>query len=235
MCDSFQEIIEQHQQEGLGEADLQVIRRGKALEYFSRHYGKVYIEKGHEDEFTIRDALLGINQILDDESDVTSDAPPSLADPLTQKYLRLFAGRDSLPRDQMQKHLRSTGVSPTAFVDRGWCSEAKKVFSVTHPLEWAQQWKGKHRKGMARDFDQSYFLVGACYDESGIKVSDTLNSGSFVPHPAISDLLDWFGKHGSDEEMKAAAQRAKQIYSTWLAKNQPKAEAQQTLFDLEDE
>lgn len=72
----LQEIIEQHQQEGLGEADLQVIRRGKALEYYSRHYGKVYIEKGREDEFTVKDALVGINQLLDDESDTTSEAPP---------------------------------------------------------------------------------------------------------------------------------------------------------------
>ena len=28
------------------EADLQAIRRGKALEYFSRHYGKVYVDEG---------------------------------------------------------------------------------------------------------------------------------------------------------------------------------------------
>src|SRR5690606_34115547 len=75
----LREIIEQHEQEGLGEADLQVIRRGKALEYYSRHYGKVYIEKGREDEFTVKDALVGINQLLDDESDTTTEAPPVLA------------------------------------------------------------------------------------------------------------------------------------------------------------
>ena len=44
----LQEILEQHQSAGLQAADLQVIRRGKALEYYSRHYGKVYIEKGRE-------------------------------------------------------------------------------------------------------------------------------------------------------------------------------------------
>lgn len=231
----LQEIIEQHQKEGLGEADLQVIRRGKALEYYSRHYGKVYIEKGREDEFTVRDALVGINQLLDDESDTTSEAPPVLAEPYTRQFLRLFADRTSLDRDQIQKHLRGTGVSPTEFLERGWCSEARKVFTITPPLEWAQQWKGQSRKKMSRDFDQTYFLIGASYEESGIKVSDTLNSGSFVPHPAIGDLLDWFVKHGSDDDMKAAAYRAKQIYSTWLAKNKPQAEAQQTLFDLESD
>lgn len=231
----LQEIIEQHQKEGLGEADLQVIRRGKALEYYSRHYGKVYIEKGREDEFTVKDALVGINQLLDDESDTTSEAPPVLAEPYTRQFLRLFADKSSLDRDQMQKHLRGTGVSPSEFLERGWCTETKKIFTITPPLQWAQQWKGQARKKMSRDFDQTYFLVGASYEESGIKVSDTLNSGSFVPHPAIGDLLDWFVKHGSDDDMKAAAYRAKQIYSTWLAKNKPQAEAQQTLFDLDSD
>ncbi len=229
----LQEIIEQHQKEGLGEADLQVIRRGKALEYYSRHYGKVYIEKGREDEFTVKDALVGINQLLDDESDTTVEAPPVLAEPYTRQFLRLFADRDTLQRDQMQKHLRGTGVSPSEFLERGWCSEAKKIFTITPPLEWAQQWRGKPRKGMSRDFDQTWFLIGACYDDSGIKASDTLNSGSFVPHPAINDLLGWFAKHGSDADMKVAAQRAKQIYSAWLAKNKPQVDAQLSLFDEE--
>lgn len=232
----LQEIIEQHQKEGLGEADLQVIRRGKALEYYSRHYGKVYIERGRENEFTVKDALVGINQLLDDESDTTSEAPPVLAEPYTRQFLRLFAGKTSLERDQIQKYLRGTGVSPTEFVERGWCTEERKVFHVVPPLQWAQQWKGKSRGAMSRDFDQCYFLIGACYDESGIKVTDTLNSGSFVPHPAISDLLDWFGKHGFDPDMRDAARRAKQIYAGWLAKNTKQVLTQQTLFDfLEDE
>jgi hypothetical protein len=231
----LREIIEQHQKEGLGEADLQVIRRGKALEYYSRHYGKVYIEKGRESEFTVKDALLGINQLLDDERDTSSEAPPVTAEPYTRQFLRLFADKSTLDRDQMQKYLRGTGVSPSEFLERGWCSEEKKVFTITPPLEWAQQWKGKARKALSRDFDQSYFLIGACYDESGIKVSDTLDSGGFLPHPAISDLLDWFGNHGSDSDMKAAARRAKQIYSAWLAKNTKEVMVQHTLFDLENE
>lgn len=232
----LQEIIEHHQKEGLGEADLQVIRRGKALEYYSRHYGKVYIEKGREDEFTVKDALVGINQLLNDESDTTSEAPPVLAEPYTRQFLRLFADKSTLERDQMQKYLRGTGVSPSEFLERGWCSEEKKIFTITHPLDWATQWKGKPRKGMSRDFDQTYFLIGACYEDSGIKLSDTLSSGSFVPHPAISDLLDWFGKHGSDTDIRDAARMAKKIYSSWLAKNTKQEVSQRTLFDLlEDE
>jgi len=231
----LQDILEQHEKAGLGTADLQVIRRGKALEYFSRHYGKVYIEKGREDEFTVKDALVGVNQLLDDESDTTNEAPPVLAEPYTRQFLRLFADHSELARDQLQKYLRGTGVSPSEFLDRGWCREKKKVFYVTSPLQWAQNWKGQPRSRMARDFDQAYFLVGACYDNSGIKITDTLNSNGFVPHPAIGDLLDWFSRHGSDEEMKNAARLARQIYKNWQAKNQPKVEEQLSLFDLEDD
>lgn len=231
----LQEIIEQHQKEGLGEADLQVIRRGKALEYYSRHYGKVYIEKGRESEFTVKDALAGINQLLDDESDTTNESPPILAEPYTRQFLRLFADRTSVERDQMQKYLRGTGVSPSEFADRGWCSESKKIFHMTPPLEIAQKWKGAPRGGMARDYDQAMFLVGACYENSGIRVQDTLNNPNFTPHPATGDLLDWITRHGGDDEIKNAAKLAKRLYATWEAKNKPKVDAQKTLFDMEDE
>ena len=135
----------------------------------------------------------------------------------------------------MQKYLRGTGVSPTDFLSRGWCSEKKKVFTMTHPLEHAKEWKGQSRSGMARDFDQSMFLVGACYENSGIRVQDTLNSPSFIPHPATGDLLNWISRHGGDEDMKNAAGMAKQIYKTWQTKNKPKVEEQRTLFDLDNE
>lgn len=230
----LQDMIEQHQKEGLGEADLQVIRRGKALEYYSRHYGRVYIEKGREDEFTVKDALVGINQLLDDESDTSTDRPPESAEPYTRQFLRLFADKGSIERDQVQKYLRGTGVSPSEFVDRGWCNEEKKIFTIANPLAWAQDWKGKSRRTMARDFDQAYFLIGASYENSGIKVSDTLNSESFVPHPALGDLLAWFVKHSPTEEMRSAARRAQQLYSAWQAKNTKVAVIQRTLFDLEE-
>jgi hypothetical protein len=69
-------LLSQHQKEGLPAADLQVIKRGKALEYFSRHYGKVYVEQGRD--FTIREALAGINFLLDDDTSTAGgpEVPP---------------------------------------------------------------------------------------------------------------------------------------------------------------
>jgi putative DNA methylase len=229
----LQDILEHHQQEGLQEADLQVIRRGKALEYYSKHYGKVYVEKGRE--FTVKEALTGINQLLDDQRDSTSEVPPLDAEPYTRQFLRLFRGHSYIERGQLQKFLRGTGVSPAEFVERGWCYEEKKIFYFTPPLELAQKWKGVSRQGMGRDFDQAMFLIGACYQNSGIRVQDTLNSEKFLPHPATGDVIDWFTRHGGDALIKDAAKLAKQLYTKWVASNQPKVKAAQRTFDFAEE
>jgi len=227
-------LLEQHHDAGLQEADLQVIRRGKALEYYSRHYGKVYVERGRE--FPVKDALLAVNQMLDEEADATTEAPPAHAEAYTRQFLRLFIDRNSLTRDQMSKHLRWRGVSPQEFVDRGWCEEKQKVFYAISPLDWAKTWRGVSRSAMSRDFDQTMFMVGACYKSSGIKLSDTLNSPTFVPHPATGDILDWLVRHGADVTMKTAAHTSRQLFQTWLSKeeNQEKLRQQQLQFGFDE-
>jgi len=227
-------LLEQHQDAGLQDADLQVVRRGKALEYYSRHYGMVYVERGRE--FPVKDALLAINQMLDEESDTKTEAPPAHAEAYTRQFFRLFANRTSLARDQMQKYLRGTGVSPQEFVDRGWCAEQQKVFYAVTPVDWAKTWKGVARSVMSRDFDQATFMVGACYEGSGIKLSDTLNRPTFVPHPATGDLLDWLIRHGGELKIKSAALIARQLFQTWLSKkeNQEKLRQQQLQFGFDE-
>jgi len=226
-------LLAQHQKEGLPAADLQVIKRGKALEYFSRHYGKVYIEQGRP--FTIREALVGINSLLDDETSTSGgpEAPPANAEPYTRQFFRIFYETCEVPRDQMQKFLRGTGIAPSDFQERGWCSEKNKVFTLTPPMELAQQWKGLSRKGMARDFDQTMFLVGGCFEGSGVRVKDTLDSPNFAPHPATADLVEWLCRHGGTQQIKHAAQRARTIYREWLAANKGRVQEQLKLFDLE--
>lgn len=226
-------LLNQHRTAGLPAADLQVIRRGKALEYFSRHYGKVYIEQGRE--FSIREALVGINQLLDDDAGATGgpEAPPSNAEPYTRQFFRLFYETTQVPRDQMQKFLRGTGIAPSDFTERDWCSEKNKVFTLTPPIEMARAWKGASRRGMARDFDQAMFLVGGCFEGSNIRIIDTLDSPNFGPHPATAELVDWLISHGSSPQIKIAAQRAQTIYRDWLGRNKAKAQEQLSLFDLE--
>jgi adenine-specific DNA methylase len=106
-------MLEQHQNAGLPDADLRVIKRGKALEYYSQHYGQVFVEQGRE--FTLREALVGINQLIDDEEEQSSDAPPVTAEAFSRQFLRIFRKTDEVPNDQLQKTLRGTGMSPAEF------------------------------------------------------------------------------------------------------------------------
>jgi putative DNA methylase len=224
----IQNLLEHHSQEGLPEADLQVIRRGKALEYFSRHYGKVY--KDVDTPMSLLEALLGINQLLDEEAGGTKEPPPHNAEPFTRMLLRLFDGKAELQRDQIQKFLRGTGSAPSDLEIRGWVVEKRKVFHLVSPVEIAHLWVGKQRKGMTTDYDQAMYFIGACFENSGINATETLNNPNFRPHPALGAILTWFKTHGADSPVRNAATIASQLYKAWEAKNQPKAK-ELTLFD----
>lgn len=224
-------VLTHHREEGLPEADLKVIRRGKALEYFSRHYGKVFVEEDRA--IDLRSALAGINQLLDDEHTAPAEVPPVTAEALTRQFLRLFLRTAEVKRDEMQKTLRGTGIGPADFEKKGWCKDEKKIFHLVNPLEWARQFKGVNRKVLSRDLDQTFFLIGACYPESGIRVSDTLGSATFRHHPAIPDLLEWFTRHGPDFTFKAAAARALTLYQEWMERNKPTVQAVQQEFDFD--
>src|SRR3546814_19612107 len=100
----LQAMLANHAKERLPAADLQVIRRGKALEYFSRHYGKVYVDEGRT--ISVRDALVGINQLIDEDSDKGKEPPTVNAEPIKRQFLRTFGSAQQLKRDQIQKILR---------------------------------------------------------------------------------------------------------------------------------
>jgi putative DNA methylase len=229
----LQGLIEHHQSEGLPVADTQVIKRGKALEYFSRHYGQVYVEEGRE--FTVNEALVGINQILDDQSDSESGGTPVVCEPNTRQFLRIFARQPSVERDQMQKFLRGSGIAPSTFVALGWASETTrpKAFHWRSPPEIAQERMASNRS-VSRDFDQAMLLVGACYPESGINTKKILDN-SFKPHPALGHLLDWLIHNGADSAMRTATTMARQLYTHWEADHQSVVQQQISLFDMEGE
>jgi putative DNA methylase len=226
----LQGMLENHARAGLPAADLQVIRRGKALEYFSRHYGKVYVDEGRP--ISVKDALVGINQLIDEDANKTAEPPPVTAEPITRQFLRIFDGKTELARDQMQKLLRGSGIAPDEFTSRGWASEEKKVFHLADPLVFARDWQGKHRRRLTADLDQALVLVGACYDGSGINASDTLKNDNFKPHPALKGLLEWLGKRAPNQPMRNASSRALSIYNAWADSNKD-AVVQMSLF-LED-
>lgn len=209
----LQQLLENHAKEGLPAADIQVIKRGKALEYFSRHYGKVFVDEGRP--ISVKDAIVGINMLLDESSGRGLEPPPVTAEPMTRQFLRIFTGTNSQPRDQMQKFMRGSGMAPDEFEQRGWCHEEQKIFHLISPLAIAQSWHRKHRRSMTFDYDQAMFLIGACYDGSGINASETLKNENFRPHPALKPLLEWHATRGAQQDVRNAATRALAIYAAW--------------------
>ena len=229
----LQNLLEHHQQAGLPDADIEVIKRGKALEYFSRHYGKVYVEAGRE--FTVKEALAGINEIIQDQSDSDAIKAPDKAEPLTRQFLRIFAGKEQIERDQMQKFLRGSGVGPSDFIVRNWCKEINrpKAFVWVDALEFAKE--KKSLKSLRRDLDQAIFLVGASYSGSGINVKKEMSDSDFKPHPALGELFNWLGAHGPSSEFRNASHTARQLFNSWSAANQAVMAKQLSLFDLVEE
>lgn len=228
----LQAMLENHAKEGLPAADIQVIRRGKALEYFSRHYGKVYVDEGRT--ISVRDALVGINQLIDEDADKGKEAPPVNAEPISRQFLRTFGHAAELKRDQLQKFLKGSITTPDEFVQRGWCAEKNKVFTRTDALDFAREWSGKHRRRLTSDLDQALVLIGACVDGSGINASDTLKNDNFKPHVALKPLLEWLHRNGPDQATRNAASRAVSIYNAWHASQAPQP-AQGSLFDDDGE
>ncbi len=228
----LQAMLENHAKEGLPAADIQVIRRGKALEYFSRHYGKVYVDEGRT--ISVRDALVGINQLIDEDADKGKEAPPVNAEPITRQFLRTFGNAPELKRDQLQKFLKGSITTPDEFVQRGWCAEKNKVFTRISPLDFAREWSGKHRRNLKSDLDQALVLIGACFDGSGINASDTLKNENFKPHVALKPLLEWLHRNGPDQPTRNAASRALSIHNAWHASQAPQP-AQASLFDDDGE
>jgi hypothetical protein len=227
----LQAMLENHAKEGLATADIQVIRRGKALEYFSRHYGKVYVDEGRT--IDVRQALVGINQLIEEDSNRVQEPPPVNAEPITRQFLRIFDGKTEIARDQMQKFLRGSGIAPDEFEQRGWCSERNKIFSLVDSLDFARDWHGRHKRRLTSDLDQALVLVGACFDGSGINVSDTLKNDDFKPHAALKGLLEWLGNRGTNPQTRSAALRALSIYNSWAAAHQEQVQQMALFFDEE--
>jgi putative DNA methylase len=225
----LQRMLENHAKEGLPAADIQVIRRGKALEYFSRHYGKVYVDEGQA--ISVRDALIGINQLIDEDADKGKEVPPVNLEPMSRQFLRTFDGKSEIPRDQLQKFLKGSITTPDEFVQRGWCSEKNKVFTLVDPLDFARDWQGKHKRKLTSDLDQALVLIGACTDGSGINAADTLKNENFRPHAALKPLLDWMSRRAATSQSRNAAIRAITIYNNWAAQNQRQVQQMALFFD----
>lgn len=205
----LKDLLEHHQQAGLPAADLEVIKRGKALEFYSKHYGEVY--ESEDRKMSIRDAVLGVLQLLDEDLSPEAKTAPDEASPYARQLLRMFAGAAVQPQDQIQKMLRGTGMAPSEFESLNWVRRDKKKKRY-HRTPFSELATRDTAAEKPRDYDQAAFLIGACEDKSGLDTEAMLKPG-FKPTDGLRPLLQWFSEHAP--EGQAAAERALRLFDDW--------------------
>ena len=236
----FKDLLEHSHGKELPESDLLVILRGKALEFYSRHYGQVYTGDGQV--LGVQDALLGINLLLDDllagKDENGKRRPPDAAEPASRLFLRIFQGRRSMARDELHKTLRGTGVSQGDIEARGWIRVVGTSVNVI-PIEERFQYftaPGRNRKVLKTDLDQTYFLIGAATPGSSVDVSDELNRATLQIKRSVDPILDWYAQTDPDTGIQQAAKLALDLVSHWRAKPTKRIETgQMSLFEMIDE
>jgi len=216
----------------LPESDLRVILCGKALEFYSRHYGEV--RTGEGEILTVRDALIGINQLLDDLISEGGGGirAPEEAEPTSRLFLSIFAGRDTIPRDELHKILRGTGIAQGDLESRGW---VKAAGTTIHVLPVAERFdyftaRGRTRKVLKTDLDQAHFLIGAALPGSNLNIERELDKGSFRVKASVGPIASWLAETAADTTTRDAARLAAQLLDHWRTKISKLPEDKQMTF-----
>jgi hypothetical protein len=235
----LKELLEHTHGKTLPESDLRVILRGKSLEFYSRHYGQVFSGDGQILE--VRDALLGINQLLDDLLEDTTQTgglrPPESAEPTSRLYLRLFKSHVAMERDDLTKTLRGTGISQGDLEARGWIRVVHRTVHVVPIHERFAYFteRGRNRKVIKADLDQAQFLIGAAYPNSGLKIDAELNNPNFRIKKSVDEILKWYAEVDQSSVNRMAARTAAQLVEHWRTRKDRPTVIQPTLFDLLEE
>jgi putative DNA methylase len=235
----LKELLEHTHGKTLPESDLRVILRGKSLEFYSRHYGQVLSGDGQILE--VRDALLGINQLLDDLLEDTSQTgglrPPESAEPPTRLYLRLFKQRNEMDRDELHKTLQGTGVSQGDLEARGWIRVVGRAVYVIPISERFAYFTvpGRNRKVVKTDLDQAHFLIGAALLNSGVKIEAELNNPNFRIKKSVNEILRWYAEVDHEAVNRLAAKTAAQLVEHWRTNKGKSDIGQLTLFEILEE
>jgi hypothetical protein len=235
----LKDLLEHTHGKTLPESDLRVVLRGKSLEFYSRHYGQVFTGDGQV--LDVRDALLGINQLLDDLLEDTTQTgglrPPDSAEPASRLYLRLFKNRMEMARDELHKTLRGTGIAQGDLEARGWIRVVGRevhVIPVSERMAYFTE-RGRNRKVIKTDLDQAHFLIGAAYPNSGLKIEAELNNPNFRIKKSVDEILNWYAEVDKSSSNRMAARTAAKLVEHWRTRiDQPQA-VQRTLFEMLEE
>jgi putative DNA methylase len=209
-----------------------VIMRGKALEFYSRHYGHVLTADG--EPLSLAHALMGINQLLDERSGAPNEQPPSIVQPIAYQFLRLFRNKSVLSRDDVSKNLRGTRVVPRELEARGWTEEKNKKVFVVPIRDRFELSRKRPRKEMKNEIDQAHFLIGGALSNSGVNLEQELSKDTWMVRRSVDAVLEWYAKSAIEPEIREAAELARTILRQTLEKlrQQPaELEKQLSLFN----
>ena len=216
----------------LSDADIRVILRGKALEFYSRHYGQVFTSD--DEPLSIRHALGGINQLLDEGTSEAGSNPPSVVQPVAYQYLRLFTQRPSRTPDDVSKSLFGTAIRQRDLEDRGWIEERSRRVNAIPIQQRFEYCRKRPRKEMKNEVDQAHFLIGGALPNSGVNLEQELSKDTWMVRRSVDAVLEWYAKSAIEPEIRQAAELARTILRQTLEKlrQQPaELEKQLSLFN----
>ncbi len=236
----LKDLLEHTHGKTLPESDLRVILRGKSLEFYSRHYGQVFTGDGQV--LDVRDALLGINQLLDDLLEDTTQTgglrPPDSAEPASRLYLRLFKNCNEMDRDELHKTLRGTGIAQGDLEAKGWIRVVGRtvhVVPIHERLAFFTE-RGRNRKVIKTDLDQAHFLIGTAYPNSGLKIDAELHNPNFRIKKSVDEILKWYAEVDKNAANRMAARTAAQLVEHWRTRSgKAPAKQQLSLFEILEE
>lgn len=236
----LKDLLEHTHGKTLPESDLRVVLRGKSLEFYSRHYGQVFTGDGQV--LDVRDALLGINQILDDLLEDTTQTgglrPPDSAEPTSRLYMRIFKTRMEMERDELHKTLRGTGIAQGDLEARGWIRVVGRSVHVVPIHERFAYFteRGRNRKVIKTDLDQAHFLIGTAYPTSGLKIESELDNPNFRIKKSVDEILKWYAELDTNSANRMAARTAAQLVEHWRSRSdKTPAKQQMSLFEMLEE
>lgn len=223
-------LLEAYRARELSEADIRVILRGKALEFFSRHYRQVY--SAEDQEVTVLGALQNIEHLLDEDTASPGERPPSLVVSPGYDFLNMFGSKASLPLEDVRKRLLSTGTTLRVMEDLGWVEEHAKTVHRVPIAERFGKLRQRPRKEMKTEIDQAHFLIGAALAASGVNLENELAKNTWIVRRTVEAVLVWYSQTAVEPEIREAATLAATLLRRGIEQRRTQLRDEQgVLFD----
>ena len=113
------------------------------------------------------------------------------------------------------------GISPGELESRRWIRVEGKVVHVVPISERFDYFTapGRNRKVIKTDLDQTHFLIGAAFPNSGVKIENELNNPNFRIEKSVDEILKWYMQIGDSSEIQQSARTALQLVEHWRSRS----------------